>query len=341
MEKKNTNELTSMKEAQYILEQTIGFAFQAALRAAVELNLADHMEHESKTAEQIAIETNTDAKVLKRILRLLASRNIFTCENGTHFTLTPSAKLLLSSHPYSVRQAILWLTDKTFWVSSNQLSQYASGKNVFEELYGTSYFEYWGKNTDNINGADEGIASLSKIENYFTLKEYSFPQNVVIADIGGGLGGLLLQVLENNPTTKGILFDQRHVINKHILHKLNNHNRWTTQAGSFFEKCPEADIYLLKYITHNWEDHKIVQILKTIRQAMKATSKLLIIECIVYNDNQPYFGNKLDILCMTVFHTAGEHTEDQFNMLLTQADLKINRIIPTESHIYIIEAIPI
>lgn len=328
-----------MHAAKHVLQQTLGFVYQAALRAAVKLKLADHLEKEPKTVEQLAAETDTEARVLKRILRVLASRKIFKCLDDSRFILTPEATFLRSDHPYSLRQAILWLTDKTFWLPSGEFAQSAHGKHMFEEIFGTTFFEYWEKN-DQPDGFDEGQASLSKIENEFILQSYHFPENASIADIAGGLGNLLLTVLQRNPTLNGILFDQEHVLAKNILHELNDDSRWTIQAGSFFEACPEADIYLLKYITHDWEDSKLIEIFKTIRRAMKQTSKLLILDCIIPLDNEPHFGKELDLICMSVFHDGGEHTETEFKDLFLRAELKINRVIPTDSHISIIETIP-
>lgn len=51
MQSSNTIEQNDMQAALYVLEQTIGFVFQAALRAAVQLNIADHLMQEAKTVE--------------------------------------------------------------------------------------------------------------------------------------------------------------------------------------------------------------------------------------------------------------------------------------------------
>ncbi|WP_053110541.1 methyltransferase [Providencia stuartii] len=341
MQSSNTIEQNDMQAALYVLEQTIGFVFQAALRAAVQLNIADHLMQEAKTVEQLAAEIKADARVVKKILRVLATRKIFTCLDGTHYALTPEATFLCTDHPYSLRPAILWLTDKTFWLTSAEFTQSAYGKRVFEDLFGSTFFDYWEKNADQPDGFDEGQASLSKIENEFILKNYTFPENIIVADIAGGLGNLLLEVLARNPSLKGILFDRKHVLEKNILHRLKDDTRWTLQPGSFFEQCPEADIYLLKYITHDWSDDKLIEIFKTIRRAMKPTSKLLVMDAIIPEDNRPHFGKELVLICFSVIHDSNEHTEAEFNALFSQAGLKINRIIPTESHIAIIETVPV
>ncbi|SQI39014.1 Multifunctional cyclase-dehydratase-3-O-methyl transferase tcmN [Providencia alcalifaciens] len=107
--------------------------------------------------------------------------------------------------------------------------------------------------------------------------------------MAGGTGGLLLGVLDANPKTEGVLFDMKAVTDKHILHKLNDDSRWKIENGSFFEKVPSADFYLLKSICRDWDDDHLIQILTTIRQSMTKTSKVLLIDIHLNHDNQPNF----------------------------------------------------
>jgi hypothetical protein len=73
---------------------------------------------------------------------------------------------------------------------------------------------------------------------------YYFPEGASVIDIAGGFGNLLLTVLRRNPSLHGILFDQEKVLAGNRLHLLEDDTRWGTVAGSFFEQCPQADIYL-------------------------------------------------------------------------------------------------
>lgn len=337
----SANESNSLNAGLYVLQQTIGFAFQAALRAATKLNIAEYLADGPKTTQQLAQETGCREKTLRQILRLLASRQIFESLSDSRFAINPQAEFLREKHPFSLHQAILMLTDQTFWMPFYQLSDIALKTPVFENLFGCSFFEYWEKNTDLPDNFHNGMSSMSTIENHSAVKHYMFPENTTVADIAGGFGGLLLNVLRQNPTVQGILFDKEHVLKNHILHSLNDDPRWMLYPGSFFDKCPEADIYLLKYISHDWPDEKVVEILRTIRRAMKNSSKLLLIDCVISDDNKPYFGKELDLFCLHLSSEAGGHTKTEFEALFAQAGLKLNQIISTDSHIYIIEALPI
>jgi hypothetical protein len=321
-----------------LLHASVGFIFQAALRAAVKLKLAEHLQRGPRTAEQIALKIEANPTMVHQILRLLATQNIFTAIDEHRFAVTPEAEFLLADHPYSLHDAVLMFTDNTFWEPSLYLAEMAQGEPVFERLFSGSFFEYKKKKATHPGNFHDGMTSFASIENPFITAKYSFPKNSTITDIGGGTGGLLLEALKANPETHGILFDMKAVTDKHILHKLNDDSRWKIENGSFFEKVPSSDFYLLKSICRDWDDDHMIQILKTIHQSMKKTSKILLIDIHLNHDNQPNFGKNLGLLCANLVVGADERSKEELEILLHQAGLKTTHCIKTDCDLSILEA---
>lgn len=331
------------REAMYLLEQSMGFVWQASLRSVALLGVADHLIDGKKTIEQLASDVKVNEDFLYRIMRILASRGVFNELSEGFFCLSQSAKFLCTEHEFSLRPAVLMLTDKTFWHPAAEIEGILKGNQVFNELFGMPFYEYWEQSPastgENIFHA--GMASMSSVENEVLVDSYEFPENALVVDIAGGLGNLLLCVLRRNPTLTGILFDRGDVLDSNRLHLLNNDERWQTISGSFFEECPSADIYMLKYILMDWPDLKSIQILKNCRRAMKHNSRLLVFEPVIKSDTNEQGRYEIDILLLTSFDGGKARTEKEFSVLLEKADLKINRIIHTDSYLSIIEAIPL
>ncbi len=208
---------------------------------------------------------------------------------------------------------------------------------------GMSFYEYWSR--DNIPESEgnfhAGMSSMSSVENNFLVRSYDFPKHATVIDIAGGFGGLLLKVLQNNPTLQGILFDRPAVLEKNRLSELGDDSRWETQTGNFFESCPTADIYLLKYITMDWPEEQASQILRSCRNAMRPNSKVLIFEPVISREDTRQGGKEIDLLLLGSFDGGQARTEEELKTLLASADLKLNRIIDTGSYVSIIEAIPV
>ncbi|ELY5855185.1 methyltransferase [Cronobacter malonaticus] len=327
--------------ATYLLEQAMGFTFQAALRAAAETGVADQLKERAKTAEELATELKVDGARLYRLLRMLASKHIFEAAPDGRFSLTPAAEYLCSDHPYSLRAAVLMLTDKTFWSPSGNLTESLRSTSSFKNLYGMSFYEYWADKGNQREGYDfhTGMSSMSAVENRFLSESYPFPENATVVDIAGGMGGLLLAILRRNPTLHGILFDRPDILARHRLGELGDDTRWRIQPGSFFEACPSADFYLLKYITMDWPDEQARNILLNCRKAMHEKSKLLIMEPIIPEGNHWHGGNEIDLLLLASFDGGQTRSEASLRTLLASAGLKLSRVITTGCYVSIAEAV--
>lgn len=328
--------------AAYLLEQAMGFTFQASLRVAALLGIADKLKKGAKTIDELAKETNVNPKQLFRVMRMLAAKDIFAQTSDGKFELTPAAEFLRTDQFHSLHDAVLMLTDKTFWAPLGDLIHSLRSDTPFNDMFGESFYEYW---ADNKNYKDNysfhtGMSSMSTVENYFLTQQYDFTDNSTVVDIAGGMGGLLLTVLQSNKTLHGILFDQPEILKKHRLDDLGDPERWKTQAGSFFESCPTADFYLLKYITMDWPTAQAQKILQTCRNAMHDNSKLLILEPIIPTGNHWHGGNLIDLLLLASFDGGQTRSKEELEILLDNADLKLNRIIDTGCYVSIAEAIP-
>ncbi len=114
-------------------------------------------------------------------------------------------------------------------------------------------------------------------------------------------------------------------------------------GGSFFDQIPSgADIYMLVRVLHDWSDEDCVRILRACRTAIESSGILLICEQILEPD--PAQGRPTDYLVdtqmMAMFGSARERTEHEFASLLSESGFTLQRVIPTQSSVWIVEAAP-
>ena len=80
------------------------------------------------------------------------------------------------------------------------------------------------------------------------------------------------------PQSHGVLFDLPEVIDSLDT----GHERMATAAGDFFvDPLLVADVYVLMEVLHDWADEECVALLRAIRRAADAGSRLLIIEGVI------------------------------------------------------------
>ena len=89
-------------QQQKMAELIMGFVPAQAVAVAAELGIADLLAREPMTVDQLAAATRTQAPMLFRLLRYLASIGIFQADQNHRFGLTPMASLLRSDSPDSM-----------------------------------------------------------------------------------------------------------------------------------------------------------------------------------------------------------------------------------------------
>jgi hypothetical protein len=329
----------SRGSAAFLIDESLGYLFPAALRAAAAVGVADHLTDGPRTPAELAEATGTDARNLYRVLRLLATRDIVAEDPEGRFHLTPTGDALRTDAPHSARSAILMNTDRSLWLPAAEMDRcLTEGTSVFEGIFGMPFFEHFARDAATAAVFHTGMAAMSDPENEPIAAAYDFPATGTVIDVGGGHGGLLLEVLRRGPGLHGVLYDQPHVVTGHRLDVEETTGRWTVTEGDFFESAPTGDVYLLKRILHDWEDDRCVTILRRCRESMAPGARILVIDAVVPSDNAPHQSKTLDVLLMSAL-VGRERTEADFTALFTAADLRLARILPTPTVLSVVEAV--
>ena len=302
-----------------------GFHVSQAIHAAVELDIPDLLADDERTSDDLAQASESDPATLYRLLRALASLGILHEADGRRFSLTPLGQPLRGNVPGSLRGWVRLIGRDHVWRSwGNLVNAVRNGENSFRALYGADVFDWRAEHPEESAIFDEAMKSLTATSNDAILATYDFGRFGTVVDVGGGTGTLLASVLEAHPGTRGILFDQAHVVTgaEPVLRAAGVLDRCEVVSGSFFSTVPEGgDAYLLKSIIHDWEDEESVQILSVCRAAMAPGAVLLLIERDLGPPNENPAA-KLSDLNMLVMPGGRERTDEEYSELFRRAGLR-------------------
>jgi hypothetical protein len=325
-----------------MLQMITGFWVSRAIYVAAKLGLADLVKDSPKTADELARLTGTHSPSLYRALRALASVGVFADEGQGRFSQTPLSETLRSDAPGSLRaMAIVELGQEHFPAWGNLMHSVKTGEIAFDNLFKQTAWEYYARNPEDASNFNESMEGLTELVNVAVLEAYDFSGVYKLVDVAGGTGRLISAILSAHPRVRGVLFDLPHVIAEAgpLLDAAGVRDRCETSTGDFFRSVPEGgDAYVMKWIIHDWDDEKSTAILKNIHRAMDEDGKLLLIEMVVSEGNQPDLSKFLD-LDMMVMTGGRERTEAEFNSLLAGSGFKLTRVIRTTSPICVIEAV--
>ena len=325
-------------------EKVYGYWFSQALHCAAALNLADiiHLNGPSKVSD-LANKTGSNEKYLYRLLRLLASEEVFEETEKGVFTLTPRASQLRSDIPGSQYAMAIMSGSEHYTASSRMIDAVRGGRCAYEIAHGKPLFEYLKEHPGSARIFDMAMQSIHGTETKQMLEAYDFSKFETLMDIGGGNGSLLVEVLRANPKLKGVLFDQDHVIEaaRVFLESHGVSSRCRLVSGDFFVSVPNgADACLLRHIIHDWDDETSVKLFKNIREVLPANGRLLVVEAVLPEGNTPHPGKLFDWIMMGI-PGGVERTEDEFREILRKGGFKVERIVPTAGLNSVIEAVAV
>jgi alkyl hydroperoxide reductase subunit AhpC len=313
------------------------------LYVAAKLGLADRIDGEPKSAEELAGPTGTHAPSLYRLMRTLAHLGVLSEDDEHRFSLTSLGEALKKNAPGSARATILTLASD--WCANGfgeLLYSVQTGKSGVEKYLGTPVFDWLGQNPEMTSLFSETMVGVHGAEPAAVAAAYDFSEMKTIVDVGGATGNLLTTVLGSAPGARGILYDLPHVVRDapQLIQSRGLKDRVTIEAGSFFERVPSGgDAYMLSHIIHDWSEGQCLTILGNCRRAMKPDSRLLLIEMVLPPGNTPHPGKVLDMM-MLVGPGGQERTEQEYSKLLAKAGFRLTRVVPTESAVSVVEAVP-
>jgi hypothetical protein len=313
------------------------------LYAAAKLGIADHLGERPQSAAELATPTKTDAPTLHRLLRTLASLGILTERAEQRYALTPLGEALKTGAPGSARATLLAFCSPALWRSWEEIVySVQTGKTGFEKIHGMPMFDYLAQDPEAASNFSQAMVGFHGAEPPAVARAYDFSRCKTVVDVGGATGNMLAAILSHHPGPEGLLFDRPHVVQDApaLLAARGVAARVRIEPGNFFERVPAGgDAYLLSHIIHDWNEEQCLTILGHCRRAMPPDSRLLIIETVLPPGDTPHPGKMLDMV-MLVLPGGQERTETEYGDLLGKAGFRLTRVVPTDSVVSIVEAVP-
>jgi O-methyltransferase domain len=324
-----------------LTQMAFGALLTQALYVAARLGIADLLAAGPRPVAELAAETETHERSLYRVLRSLAGAGVFAEVAPKTFGLTPLAEPLRADAPGSMRNGLIFMGEPWhFNVWSNMMHSVRTGQPAWGHAHGAEVFEYFAANPEHAEIFNGAMTDMSVGTAPVVVEAYDFSGFGTLADIAGGHGYLLAQILKANPNLSGVLFDVAPVVEgaAALLEREGVAGRVERVAGDFFRSVPRADAYIMKHIIHDWDDERATLILRNINAAMGDQARVLIVEVVVPEGNEPHYSKVLD-LEMLVSPGGIERTAEEYAALLAAAGLRLSRIVPTRSPFSVIEAV--
>ncbi|KAI6691205.1 hypothetical protein NL676_028033 [Syzygium grande] len=326
--------------------------FPMVLNAATRLGVFDILARAgpgarmlaSEVASQLTRQSSEAAPKLDRMLRLLASHSLLSCEvrerddgRGIErlYGLTPAARFFVKEGEEGSLASLLELSfhpaAQQVWL---QLDDHIlEGGNQFKKVHGISIFEFMDIDPAFNNTFNNAMATITTIVMRKILEIYQgFEGLTTLVDVAGGTGKCLNMIISKYPSIKGINFDLPHVIEGAPSCSGIQH-----VGGSMFSTIPKADAIMIKDTLHNWTDENCVKILKNCYEALPSKGKVIVIGIVLPEAPET---SAASLYALTLDNTmlmqpgGQERTEREFQALSKDAGFSELRVACVASNLW-------
>ena len=326
---------------QQMMEMMFSFCVSQIIRTAAELNLADHLAAGPLTSHEIAEREDSAPATTFRLMRACAALGLVTADAEGRFHGTALLNTLRQDAPRSLRALVMAVTNSSHWLPWLRFgASVRTGHSQAHNALGMDFFDYLEQNPSLAQEFSAGMSSVTSVWAP-ALAGLIDTSNVRCAvDVGGANGSLLALLQKANPALRGIVFDRPNIARdaEVVIALTGFADRTEVVGGDFFEAVPSADLYLLKFILHDWDDENCVKILRTCRNAMEPGGRIAILETIVGDGVEDRMGVLMD-LTMLACANGRERSLPEFDALLGRAGLRRTAVLTADSPQSVIEAV--
>jgi len=271
----------------YIIDLATSYWNSEVAYALTKNRILDLVENETASGGTVSCETVADkldlqAFVVCRYMEAGKNLNLLEKDPSTgEYSLTSHGALLTDTG--ALRDFMLMINGNTrlAWraVATDLMKD---GENPHRDggfviALGKPYWEWISEHPEEEAEFDGAMKALNPTPTGAMILDWTPPSvDAKICDIAGGVGSLLGEVLNHYPEMTGIVFDRPEVVDRATAHlkSMGLADRAIAVAGSFFdEELPEeladCDVFVMRYIIHDWGDDASVKILKNIRNIAK------------------------------------------------------------------------
>lgn len=326
-----------------ILEHAHHFTSTHLLRSMAELGIAEQLASGAKSAAEMAPAIGCDADALHRVLRACAVSNFVRLDGQGRFHETRLTRVMRADGRFQSADWCRYVGSVAVQQSWLDLTESVrTGENGFRRVNGATMFGWLDTHPEEGRAFAQGLAGITRSEAPAIVAAYPFPKTGVVCDVAGGSGALLAEVLAARPMLRGVLVEAPPVLSiaREYLDSMGLAGRVQFSAGDL-SKCveAEADVYLLKWILHDWDDDTCVRMLRVVAATMPARSRLVIIEGDQPRNRADPRLSPLDVQMLAVCEGGRERSVAELQALLQPAGLRAARTTRTATGLVLLEAV--
>jgi acetylserotonin N-methyltransferase len=304
-----------------ILDLIEAFRRSKAMFTAVSLGVFDQLAGGPAHAADLASTLGCDTGSLGRLLDGCVGLGLLSRTNHGYVNTAVSDTYLVSSSTSNLAGYVIY-SDRSLYTLWNHLEDAVrEGSNRWEQTFGSrqSLFEHFFRTEDSQRTFLCGMHGLGQISSPKVAQAFDLSSVRHVVDLGGATGHFCIAACQTYPELRATVYDlavvrrfaQEHINNSQLDHRIK------FESGDFFsDSIPQADLYYLGRVLHDWDEQKIRRLLSKILAALPSGGAVLIGEALLDDDRSGPMYGLMQSLNMLVCTDGKERTCSEYRSLL-------------------------
>jgi acetylserotonin N-methyltransferase len=317
----------SLPDPTPVLDLIEAFRHSKTMFTAVSLGVFDRLHGAPASAAELAASMGADAGALGRLLDGCAALGLVRKTGGVYANEPVAETYLAAASPHSMHGYIRYSDEALYPMWGHLADAVRTGTNRWEQTFGAKgglfhhFFRTDAAMRDFLLGMHGfGMQTSPKVVAAFDLGRFR-----TLADLGGATGHLAIAACERYPQLRAIVFDLPRVceLAREQVAASAARERIAVMPGDFFEdELPQADLYYLGRILHDWGEERIATLLRRMFDRLPEGGAVLIGEKLLNEDGVGPLVVNMQSINMLVCTEGRERTVGGYRRLLDAAGFR-------------------
>jgi acetylserotonin N-methyltransferase len=308
-----------------VIELIEAFRRSKAMFAAVSLGIFDILERSPGDVVALAAQLSVKSEPLERLLDACVGLKLLR-RNGTSYENEPVASTYLCrTTERTLSGYILYSNDVLFRLWTHLEEAIREGTPRWEQAFGIegTIFDHFFRTEKAKQTFLQGMHGLGTLSSPKVVEAFDLSRFRRMVDLGGGTGHLAIAACERYPDLWAVVFDLPQVIEVARAHASRSFvagQRVGVMAGDFFDdELPDADLFAMGRILHDWPEDKIRALLAKIYRRLPTGGGVLLAEKLLHEDKTGPTSAHLQSLNMLLCTEGKERTLGEYRRLFEDA----------------------
>jgi acetylserotonin O-methyltransferase len=300
------------------------FRRSQVLFTAVNLRIFEILEDSARSLQELASGLLLPATALEQLLTACQALGLISRVDGSYQNTPITSQYLTQSSPCNLLGYIRFSDMAVYQLWSRLTDAVREGSNRWDQVFGgkTNFFDNIYADPTSLREFIGGMHGLGVITSPTLATAFELGRFRHLVDLGGATGHLAIAACQAWPDLKATVYDLAPIciVAQEHIGQSSVQDRVQTQTGDFFtDPLPQADLYALSRILHDWKEEKIRFLLKKCFENLPRQGGLLVCEKLLNEEKDGPVSAALQSLNMLVITEGRERTASEYKALLQDA----------------------